>query len=164
MNAKQKNTMLIAAIVSGIISLPLPWMSIHNAVFQNPFGGSLTLPLPLPTQIDLTGINGKVTFLITSPIWLVVCIAMAGSALQFMRQSKMFEIPNFVVWGAAIFALIWSSVPVLVALFSGNASLGIGWLFGLFCAAAPLACLMLRTRGGAVPSKSDGPNPASASI
>jgi hypothetical protein len=164
MNAKQKNTLLIVAIVSGIISLPLPWMSIHNAMFQTPLGGSLTFPLPLLTQVDVTGLNGKVTFLITSPIWLVVCIAMAASALQFMRQSRMFEIPNFVVWGAAIFALICTSAPVLAALFSGNASLGIGWLFGLFCAAAPLACLVLRTRGGAVPSESNGPNPGSAPI
>ena len=44
MNAKQKNTLLIAAIVSGIISLPLPWMSIHNAVFRTPFGRVARVP------------------------------------------------------------------------------------------------------------------------
>ncbi len=143
MNSKQKNSVLVAGILAGVISLPLPWMSISNPVLQSPLGGSI--PLPIFGQVQVTGFNGSVTFLVTSPIWLVIALAIGASVAQFMRQSKMFEIPTFVVWAIAILALTLTIVPLIGALTSGQASPGIGWLLGLFCAAAPVICLATRT-------------------
>lgn len=154
MNVRQKNTALVAAIVSGIISLPLTWMTISTPLFPNSTGGSIPFPLPIQvtSQFEVTAFNGSVTFLVTTPIWLVVCIAIAASVIQFMRQSRAFEIPSFVVWGVAIVALVWTTLPVLIAVFSGGASPSIGWLFGLICAALPLACLIFPTKGAAAVS------------
>jgi len=54
-------------------------------MFNSAFGGM---------TIDVTGLNGHVTFLFKTPIWFIVCVAIAANALQLMGNSKTFAIPK----------------------------------------------------------------------
>src|SRR5262245_37985838 len=137
MNEKQKNTLLAAGIVSGVVSLPMTWMTIHNAEMQMGGGlGNLFNSAFPGMTFDLTALNGHVTMLVKTPLWFVVGVAIAANVMQLMRSSAMFAISRTALWIVAIVAALWITIPILLALSSGKATLGIGWLLGLFSAAA----------------------------
>ena len=76
------------------------------------------------------------------PIWLIVAVGIIACILQLMRSSGALDLPRAALWVMALFAIIWTTIPVLITLASGDASPGIGWLLGFFCAAAPLIGLI----------------------
>jgi hypothetical protein len=140
MTQPQKNTALAFAIAAALLSVPLTWMTIQNAQFQVAFGqvfdssfGGLT--------INITGLNGHVTLLFKTPIWFIVCVAIAANGLQLMHASKQFAIPRLAVWGTAIYALAAIGLTVLIGMASGKATLGIGSMLGLISAVIPVLCL-----------------------
>jgi len=143
MNPKQKNTLLAAGIVSGLMSLPMTWMTIPTAEMQIEGGGDLFNSAFQGMTFDITGLNGHVTLLLKTPLWFVVGIAIALNVLQLMRSSDAFAIPKSALWIVAIGAAIWITIPMIMVLSSGEATLGIGWFLGLCCAAAPLVCLFV---------------------
>lgn len=142
MDPKQKNSLVAAGIVSGLVSLPMTWMTIRNAQiqFEGGLGGLFNHSFPGMT-IDVTGLNGHVTMLFKTPLWFVVLVAIAANVLQIMKSSKAFAIPKTAQWTIAIASAVWIAIPALLAVSSGNATLGIGWFLGVCCAAAPLICL-----------------------
>jgi hypothetical protein len=144
MNPKQKNTLLAAGIISGLMSLPMTWMTIRNADIKinGGFGDLLDSAFQGMT-FDVTGLNGYVTFLFKTPLWFLVAIAIVANALQLMRSSDVFAIPKSAIRIVAIAASIWVTVPTINVLLTGEATLGIGALLGLCCAAAPLVCLFV---------------------
>lgn len=142
MNAKQKNTLLAVGIVSGLLSLPMTWMTIYNAEVQ--VGGGLGNAFNTAFQnmiFNVTGLNGQVTVFFTAPLWFVVGVAIAANVMQMMRSSGAFAIPKIALWVFAVVAAVWITIPMLLVLSSGKATLGIGWFLGVFCAAAPLICV-----------------------
>jgi len=144
MNPKQKNTLLAAGIVSGLVSLPMTWITIRNAEMQIEGGfGNLFNSAFQGMTIDVTGLNGHVTMLFKTPLWFVIGVAIAANVLQLMRSSDAFAIPKIALWIVAVVAAIWSTIPIIMALSSGKATVGIGWFLGLCCAAAPLICLFV---------------------
>ena len=141
MTQPQKNTALAAAIVAALLSLPLTWMTIQNAQIQggfdnmfNSFGGM---------TINVTGLNGHLTFLFKTPIWLVVCVAILANVLQLMAGSKSFAIPGFAQLGTAIIATLWVGLAIIIAISSSDATLGIGALLGLLSTVIPLVCFFM---------------------
>ncbi len=144
MNPKQKNTLLAAGIVSGLMSLPMTWMTIRNAdvKINGGFGDLLDSAFQGMT-FDVTGLNGHVTLLFKTPLWFIVAIAIAANALQLMRSSDVFAIPKSALRIVVIGATIWVILPIINVLLTGDATLGIGALLGLSCAAAPLVCLFV---------------------
>ncbi len=146
MNAKQKNSLLVAAIVSGLLSLPMTWLTIRNAQVSGGFG-DLFAPFG-GMSINVTALSGSITLLVKVPIWFVVCVSIAASAVQLMRGSDAFAIPKFVEWGLAVLGVVWTTIPLLLALGGGNATLAMGWILGLFCAVVPLLCLIVPTQPG----------------
>ncbi len=98
MNQQTKNTMLVVAILAGLLSLPTTWMTIRNAQFQGGMGEMFNTAFNNMT-IDVTGLNGHVTFLVKTPIWLIVVLAIAASAMQLMQASQAFAVPQLLVWG-----------------------------------------------------------------
>lgn len=86
---------------------------------------------------EVTGLNGHVTLLFKTPLWFVVSIAIAASALQLMRSSDVFTIPKSALRMVAIAATIWVTIPIINVLLTGDATLGIGALLGFCCAGAP---------------------------
>jgi hypothetical protein len=140
MTQPQKNTALAFAILAGLISLPLTWMTIHNAKLESGFGD---LSAFAGITVEVTGLNYQVTFPLKTPFWCIIGVAIAASLLQLMRNSKMFAIPRFAEWLTAIVAVAWISLIIIVTWFSGEVSLGIGSLFGLASAVIPVVCLAI---------------------
>lgn len=141
MNPKQKNTLLAAGVISGLMSLPMTWMTIRNADIKINGGfGDLFDSAFQGMTFDVTGLNGYVTLLFKTPLWFVVSIAIAANALQLMRSSDVFAIPKSAIRIVAIAATIWVTIPIINVLLTGDATLGIGALLGFCCAGAPLVC------------------------
>ena len=142
MTQPQKNTALALGIVAGLLSLPLPWMTLRGATIQGGFGEMFNAPFGGMT-IDVTGLNGSVTLLFKTPLWFLVGVAITANVLQLMRNSKSFAIPRFAEWLAAIIAVVWIALAILIALTSGKATLGIGSLLGFASAVIPVVCLFI---------------------
>ena len=140
MTQPQKNTTLALGIVAGLLSLPLPWMTLRGATMQGNIGDMFNAQFGEMT-IDVTGLNGHVTILFKTPLWFIVGVAITANVLQLMRNSKSFAIPRSAEWLAAIVAVVWIVLAILVALFSGKATPGIGSLLGLASAVIPVVCL-----------------------
>lgn len=119
-------------------------MTIQDAQIQGDLGamfnslGGMTL--------NVTGLNGHLTFLVKTPIWFIVCVAIAANILQLMSGSPSFAIPKIAQWATAIVATLWIALAVLLAIGSGKATLGIGALLGLASAVIPVVCLFLTPR------------------
>lgn len=144
-----KNTAAVFAILAGLISLPLTWMSISGAqlngqLVNGDLGNPFSFPFPIG-NINVTGFNGHITVLFKSPIWLIVSIAIASNVLQLMQNTVQFAVPRFAQWLTALFGVLWICMAIGVTLFSDKASLGIGSLLGLFCASVALFCLVAPT-------------------
>lgn len=94
MDTKQQNTLLVGAVLAGLLSLPMTWLTIHNVQpsFGNGLGGLFSSEFPR-MSLDVNGLNGHLTLLIKSPIWFVVAIAIGASVLQLMKHSKAFADP-----------------------------------------------------------------------
>ena len=140
MTQPQKNTALVIAIVAGLVSLPLAWMTIHGARMEGGLGDMFNSALGEMT-ITLTGLNGHVTLFFQTPLWFIIGIAIASSVLQLMGSSEMFAIPRIVEWMTAIVAVVWIGLTIVLALSSGKATLGVGALVGFAAAVIPLLCL-----------------------
>ena len=149
MTQPQKNTAAVIAIIAGLISLPLTWMTISAPQFNGQLvngdpGNPISFPFPVDS-INVTGLNGHITFLFKAPVWLIVGVAIIANILQLMHNTVQFAVPRFAEWLTALFGVIWISVAICVALFSEKAGLGIGSLLGLFCAGVALFCLVIPT-------------------
>tara|TARA_R110002095_G_scaffold95668_2_gene83565 strand:- start:535 stop:993 length:459 start_codon:yes stop_codon:yes gene_type:complete len=137
-----KNTLALFAILAGLISIPLTWMTIQGAPLPSVTG----FPVPIAVnQVKVTGINGSVTFLFQTPIWILVGIAIFSNVLQLMQTSRQFAVPPFAEWVTALFGFIWIKLGICVALLSDMITLGIGSLLGLFCAGVAVFCLVVPT-------------------
>lgn len=147
MDTKQQNTLLVGAVLAGLLSLPMTWLTIHNVQpsFGNGLGGLFGSEFPR-MSLDVNGLNGHLTLLIKSPIWFVVAIAIGASVLQLMKHSKAFAIPSIVEWIAALVGVIWTAAPVIPMALTGKATLGIGWVLAFASAVIPLVCLCVPTR------------------
>ncbi|QDT45878.1 hypothetical protein Pan241w_60060 [Gimesia alba] len=144
-----KNTAAVFAILAGLISLPLTWMTIsgvqlNGQLVNGDLGNPISFPFPIG-NINVTGFNGHITLFIKTPIWLVISIAIVANVLQLMHKSVQFAVPHFAQWLTALFGFTWISMAICVVLFSDKAGLGIGSLLGLFCAAVALICLVIPT-------------------
>lgn len=149
MTQPQKNTAAVFAIIAGLISLPLTWMTISGAqlngqLVNGDHGNPVSFPFPI-SNINVTGFNGHITLFFKTPVWLVVSIAIVSNILQLMHNTVQFAVPRFAQWLTALFGVTWICMAILVVLFSNEASLGIGSLLGLFCAAVALICLVIPT-------------------
>ncbi len=138
MDPKQKNSLLAAGIVSGLLSLPMTWMTIREVDIQFPGAFSDQFnPAIQWMAFDVTGLNGDVTMLVQLPLWFVVAIAIAANVLHLMKSSSVFAVPKLAVWIVTVSAAIWVTIPALVGMASGKATLGFGWFLGFGCVFRP---------------------------
>jgi hypothetical protein len=144
MKQQQKNSLLAAAIFAGLLSLPMTWMTISGAEIQGGLGELFGSAFGGMT-INVTGLNGHVTLLVKTPIWFIVLVAVSASGLQLMKGTNAVSVPASLEWGAAGISVAWVSIAILIAIFSGQSTLAIGALLGLFSAGTPLATLILST-------------------
>lgn len=142
MTKQQKNSTLVFAIALGLFSLPLNWMTFHDVAFQGGMAELFNSTMG-PITIGVTGLTGEVSFPFRAPIWWVVAFLVSANVVQLMKNSKEFAIPPYSDWISAIMAVVWISSILLIALFSGKATFGIGSILILASAFLPLACLAL---------------------
>jgi hypothetical protein len=134
---------LLLSIFAGLLSLPLTWMTIVSGVNFNPV---LSPPFSAMT-LDITGLNGHVTFLFQAPLWFIACIAILANVLQFLHHTKTFAVNRTAEWLTAVIAAAWIGLALIVGLADG-ATPGIGALMALISVVIPIVCLV-------VPSKSE---------
>jgi hypothetical protein len=130
MNKNNSIIMGIGALLALVLSLPLEWMTIHNAKMQfsgglQGFGEMMSSSFGTMT-LEVTGINGHITFLIKLPIWLIVVIGLIGVILALLNCLRATSLPKLV----PLVPLSLSALYVVVALFitigSSEATLGVG--------------------------------------
>ncbi len=141
MTIPQKNTALLFAIIVGLISLPLTWLTIQGAKLEGPLDEFFNQGMVL----NITGINGYITVLFQTPIWLIVGLAIIASLLQLMSNSRLFAVPPVAKWFTAIAAVMWISFAIILPLFSDQTTSEIGSLIGFISAVVPLFCLFIES-------------------
>ena len=164
MTQQQKKTALAVAIVAGLVSLPMTWLSISGAQFDGSLGEMATAALGDIT-FNANAFNGRITFLVETPIWFIVAVAIAASVLQLMENSPAFSIPPLAQWLTAIVGVVWIGLAVVLPVFAENATLGIGALVGLVAAVIPLVCLSRATSNEETPqleSQDESPDESDA--
>jgi hypothetical protein len=141
MTQSGSNRVILSAVAVGLLacSLPLNWMSIKNLQIDlagTPFGnggpfGEAAPQLQFPTlpgmQFEVTGLNGSITLGASLPIWLLVVAAVGATLIGMLNELRVASVPPLlplVILGLVAVFL----VAGIVATFSGDASLGIGYL------------------------------------
>lgn len=142
MTQQQKNTAALFAVIAGLTSIPLTWMTIYGGRFIAGQGSQISIPIE---KMYVTGVNGSITVLFQTPIWFIVGIAIAANMLQLIHSYRQFAVPRFAEWLAALFGVVWIGAGISLTLFSDKITLGIGSLLGLFCAGVALLCLVVPT-------------------
>ncbi len=130
MTKNNSNALGIAAMVVLILSLPLEWMTLHNARMQ--FNGGLQglgnmMPSSMGTMtIKLTGINGHITFLAKLPIWLIVVVGLTGVLLAFLNSLRVISIPKLAALVPLSLSALYVIVALLITIGSSEATAGVG--------------------------------------
>lgn len=163
MTIPQQNSLLVAAIAAGLLSLPMPWFKTTLLSFSIQIGpGQTPAQRPHFNPPLVTGLTGNVEFLLTTPLWFVVALSIAACIMQFMVRSSVFEIPRWVIWLTPLLGIGGAILPLWPTRSYERVTPELGWWLGMFCACTPLACLLWTRSAGAV--RSVPTNPAAPSI
>lgn len=144
MTTPHKNSLLVFAIVAGLLSLPMIWFTTSMRSFSIHIGpGQMPMTRPHFDPPVVTGFSGNVDFFLTTPLWFVVAISIAASVMQLMTLSSAFAISKWATWLTPIVGIMGSILPLFRGDSYQRTSIGLGWVLGMFCACTPLACLVL---------------------
>ncbi|GAB5439756.1 MAG: hypothetical protein Fues2KO_01050 [Fuerstiella sp.] len=132
MNLQNRRLLLAGAVVLGLLSLPMTWMTIHNAQIS---GGMFSMP---GMSLDVTGLNGHVTLLVKTPLWFVVSVIVAAAVAQWMHFTGTITVPRPLAAVLSIAGLGWVGLAIVISLASSQASLGLGALIALAAAVMTL--------------------------
>ena len=130
MNKSNSIILGIGAMLALAISLPLEWMTIHNAKMQ--FSGAFQgvgdmMSSSLGTMtLKVTGINGHITFLAKLPIWLIVVVGLVGVLLAFLNCLRVATLPRIVPLVPLSLSAIYVVIALLVTIGSSEATVGVG--------------------------------------
>lgn len=153
MNDQQRNTLLALGIALGLISIPLTWFTAKavqvegrwQVLFQAVEAAleEVSPELEEANEVQVTGWEGRIDVPISTPLWVIVCIALGAGVLQLMRSSDMFDVPAPIVWLAALVACAWIGGTFIYVLKTQAAELGVGAFLGLASGVIPLLCLVV---------------------
>ena len=130
MNKNNSIILGISAMVALVISLPLEWMTIHNAKmgfsggFQG-FGDMMSSPFGAMT-LKVTGINGHITFLAKLPIWLIVGVGLVGVLLAFLNCLRATSLPKLVPLVPLSLSALYVFIALVITIGSSEATIGVG--------------------------------------
>ncbi len=130
MNKNNSIIMGIGAMLALVISLPLEWMTIHNARMQfsggvQGFGEMMSSSLGTMT-LKVTGINGHITFLAKLPIWLIVVVGLIGVLLALLNCLRATSLPRLVPLIPLSLSAVYVVVALLITIGSSEATVGVG--------------------------------------
>lgn len=115
------NTFIIGsvAILALIISIPLEWMTLHNA--------KMNFPGLFSQSLVLTGFNGHITILAPVPFWALVLLGLVGAVVALLNGLSISSLPRIVVLVPLLLSLLHVGAALMIPHFSdGEATLGIG--------------------------------------
>ena len=120
---EQNNDGLIigAMVVLGmLVSLPLPWFTFQAVA---PFGKEVI-------EVSGNAFNGSATLLFSTPLWLLVILAVVGVALSLLNSLKISTLPRLLpVLFLALPAIFM--ISALFDAFSGELGLQVGYFLFL---------------------------------
>jgi len=120
----------IGALLALVLSLPLEWMTIHNArmQFNDGFQGSgITMPSLFGSMsLNLTGFNGHITFLVKLPIWLIVVVGLIGVLLAILNCLRVASFPKLVPLVPLSLSALYVVMAFFICIGSSDATMGIG--------------------------------------
>ena len=135
MNKNNAILMGVGAILALVISLPLEWMTIHNAPMQfngGPQGlGNMIAPSLTTMTVKVTGINGHITFLVKLPIWLIVVVGMIGVLLAVLNCLRVASIPRIAVLIPLSLSTLYVVITLVITIGIEEATVGIGIFIAL---------------------------------
>ncbi len=124
-----------ASIAMLLASLPLEWVTIHNAQFN--FGGGgpqqmgFNLPMPAGFSIAATGMNGTLTIgPLKAPMWLLAGVGACLLLIGLLNELRLAAVPK----SAVLIPLGVVGAFLLVGLagvLADDGSLGIGYVLAL---------------------------------
>jgi len=121
----------LGAMLALVISLPLEWMTIHNAKVQFSGGFERMSSLFGPITVRATGFNCQIPFLAKLPIWLVVVVGLIGVLLAFLNRVGATSLPKFVPLIPLSLSAVCVVVVFLVTVVSSESTVGIGFFVAL---------------------------------
>jgi hypothetical protein len=130
MNKSNSIILGIGAMLALAISLPLEWMTIHNAKMQ--FSGAFQgvgdmMSSSLGTMtLKVTGINGHITFLAKLPIWLIVGVGLVGVLLAFLNCLRATSLPKLVPLVPLSLSALYVFIALVITIGSSEATIGVG--------------------------------------
>ena len=144
MDPKQKNTVLLGALIAGVLAFFLPWVTFKLdstevsgfARVALMFGGG---------EATLSAFNGTVHFLgVTAPLWFILSLALVANLLPLLNHTQHFAIPRSLEGILAFLALIWVASVVVLGLLKGSEGVKIelGWVLAMVCASSSVYCFL----------------------
>ncbi len=135
MNKNNSMVLGVGAAIALLVSLPLEWMTIHNAamLFNGGFpdvAGLQGSPMG-GMSVAVNGFNGSITLLLKLPIWLIVLFGVTGVLLAILNSQRVTSLPKAV----PMLCLALSSAYVLLAfgtiILNSSASTAVGILVAM---------------------------------
>ena len=120
----------LGSLLALVLSLPLEWMTIHNAEMQftggfQGFGEMMSSSFGRMT-LTVTGINGHITFLVKLPIWLIIVIGLIGVLLALLNCLRAASLPKLVPLIPLSLSTLYVVVALVITIGSSQATVGVG--------------------------------------
>lgn len=121
-------TLAIAAILS-LCSLPIQWMTIHNATVN---GFNFEGISPMRVTASLNGFNGDISlFGAKLPIWLFILIGVIGLGVKALNVIRISSLPKLAYIGPIVFSLVYTLFALGLAVGSSQTTAGVGGFIAL---------------------------------
>jgi hypothetical protein len=130
MSQTKSIVLLTAAILAGALSLPLEWFTLTNVDIESAkHSGSVS------------AWDGATLFSI--PIWVLVATALVANVLQILDKVTRLGIPNVLISGITVAALIGMLVTILVPMVLQGVTANEGAFLGFLSAAIPVVAITI---------------------
>ena len=148
MDQKQKNTILLGALIAGILAFFLPWLTV--ILDRTEVGGLAMLAVMMSGgEATLTAVNGSSSFLgVNAPIWFVLSLALIANVLPLLNYTRHFSVPRGIEGVLAFVAFAWVASMVVLSYLhdSKGMRIEIGWVLAMVCATGPVYCFLRPVR------------------
>lgn len=143
MCSKLHNLLLLAGIASGVLALPMTWVTYDPAISSGPgFFSDWWTSTFSNGPVAITGLNGRFHLPVGgAQLWFIISLAIGANVLQLLNNLKAIVVSRFIVRRFAVTGFIMVAFPVLMVLVDQTDARGIGWLLAAICASIPVCRL-----------------------
>jgi hypothetical protein len=131
MTNERKNSLLLLGIAIAFAAFPFTWITIYIPATSIESSESFVDDSFPGIGMPVTAANGSMSFIVSVPVWGVICLAAMANAIQLLQQTSMFDMPRLPMWIFAFLAITFVAIPPLIGILMGSVAPGFGWLLGL---------------------------------